>query len=345
MTELIKDAFGAVQEKFSYRTFFYFCFSWIAFNLEDVAYWLFSEDPYNRKLAWLAGKNFSCFDYLIWPLLISIFFSVLFPFIASFLNFFTKTVDSYFVARQRVLEDRFNDRFFQNKISKTDELTKAEENLRLSILDSKNLLNENLNLLEKAKNLQKDRLELFASERGILDDFKKYNFGLSRVKAIIANVINIEELCRHFQSIEKIQYNIDEVDNEDVYIHLFLNESSTGKHLENCFIDVSSRLLFFGQDSSTFSSKKIQFDLTGLVRDKFKVKDYDPQGELANIILEHWRAKKYDHNPLEKLPEVSVKIQRIYTYVYRSRDVTKVMEDVALSSKSAKMAGRIEIDT
>jgi hypothetical protein len=339
MTNIAEDLTESIKDKFTSRTFFYFCFSWIFFNFEKLAYWCFSEDSYNRKLAWLAGLNFSWWDNFLSPLFLSVAAAIFFPIMASVLEFFTRSAESYFKVEHRIVEDKFRDKYLKRKISKTSELLSVQNELRDSLGESRGLIEANNNALLKAKTIQEDRLNLFATERNLLDDFQNYSESLSRVKSVVSNLRSLEYLCASFDSVVPDKYAFEQFNPSVQFIELELIKKGSGAIEIGCSINIVRKQLDFGhyRGKTTFS---INTDLTQL-RSMIMGQFLRPEDALTKEVIRAWheRVQSLPSSESEPEREYDVKCKEMYKHVYSERDVTDLLSSMKSNIQSALTSG------
>ncbi|TMM31135.1 hypothetical protein FDT66_03980 [Polaribacter aestuariivivens] len=152
ITELLETIFSTANQRIKSPFFGSFIFSWIIINWKPIFYFLLSDDKINTKINIIQDKYEFFQNSLLYPLLLSFIYVVVFPYINQFIHWLTlraeeskrneyyklrRTQNSYLqelAEQEKTLEDiRSGNRDIAQLSEKIELLNKDNDRLKVTI--------------------------------------------------------------------------------------------------------------------------------------------------------------------------------------------------------------------
>jgi hypothetical protein len=208
ITELLETLFSTANQRIKSPFFGSFIFSWIIINWKPIFYVLFSDDKISIKIKNIEDSYEFIQNSLLYPLLLSFIYVVIFPYINQFIHWLTIKAEK----SKRVEYHKLK----KEQIENSQELAEKEKTLEDVRSGNRDIsqLNETINVLnsdnQKLKETIQNKDEAISDFGEQLDivtnDKQKYEIELSKLKQQLSKQNYDSKTNLEFLSFKKSSY-------------------------------------------------------------------------------------------------------------------------------------------
>ena len=173
ITELLETLFSTANQRIKSPFFGSFIFSWFIINWKPIFYFLFSDDKISVKINCIEESYEFIQNSLLYPLLLSIIYVVIFPYINEFIHWLTIKAEK----SKRIEHHKLKKEQIENSLDLAKEEKKLEDiksgnkdisqlNEKIDLLSSDNLrLKESIQKKDKTISDYSEQLDKVTSEK------------------------------------------------------------------------------------------------------------------------------------------------------------------------------------